>query len=757
MTHLASLGTPSARWRNLPQAPGREHRSCRRCDRLAAPMSTPPETSTARRDADPEPGGDDQRPLAQHLANLEDRLKAIERRLAEHTEQAAGGQAPRNLQRRVHGLEEREHHHARALAGLESRLATLLAHATRGAGTADPSLLPAPEGTATPSVTTGGDSAAPATGPSDALAHVRRPSLGRRALAALHYLRYLWRRLKGAEDGPFPDQSLRLQDGGAVHTLPSVGLVVLAEEAPDAAALDAAIDRQTVARMPVWLHVEATQTLRRGHGDTAAPSEPMDGHRLADHLRRSADVDYLVSCQPEAPTHWPGTLIECLRLALAAEDLDVVEILLPTHGRLLAQRRSTWSHHPGIPSAPWKAAAPQAIGKVIRLTPQPMAAILDGVFERRFGPYRYAKAGRALVQHTIVVETSSTAEGSAPHRSTEEAGPLLLSGNLLGGREQLYSDLLLRLGPQRLVLTSGTDPLTLERWHRLQALRRLDGAGGQIYPLASFLEAHRLAGAVAWLARRWACSAVLSLAADAADQEAMATCRRAGLSSLEAPRHRAGFVLCDYSPGDGRRTAELGIGALRRRLGLQRGAQTPDVPVVLWFGDLLRERRPEDFLSLAQRWQGDPEAFFLMVGRGPLEGTVDDLARFLGLRNFRRLPSLPLGFAIALCDILCLTAPYEPLPYGLLAAMTEGRAVLLPEASETAVWVRQQAAAATYDATDPGSAVQALAELLAALPPDPGGKRDDASPQPGVSRRRLAISEHDERWRQRLDSAPPPL
>ncbi len=703
-------------------------------------MSPSPKNPAAHPDPKPAAEHHGARPVAQHLAAIEDRLRSIENRLS-GVANGPGKQLPQHLHRRLESLESREHHHAQALASLESRLAVLLARLTEEGGA---------DGV------TRDDNGAQVDGPDDGTAAVfpavPRRSLGRRALDALHYLRYVWRRLKGTEEGPFPDHSLRLSVGDPVDRLPSLGVVVLAETAPSADDLGAALDRQTERELPIWLYVEQEQSLSHWRGDMVAEEQFLAPERLRHHMRQSAQVDYLITCTVDQLSSWPDTVVECLRLTLAAEELDLVEVLLPSNRRLLALRSTAWNPPPGIISSPQERPAVQAIGKVVRLTPEPMAALLDGVFERRFGPYRFTKPGRTLVRHGLVPETPS-----GDSKPGQGAAPLLLTGQLLGGREQMFSDLLLRLGPQRLVLTAGSDPLTLERYHRLQQLRRLDGTGGQLYPLTSFLEAPQLAGAVAWLARRWACPALLSLANDASDQEVAAACGEGSLPSLEAPRHGAGFVLCDSLPGVGQRTAEVALDALRQRLGV-----APQAPVILWFGDLLRERRPEDFLSLAQRWQGTAEAYFLMVGRGPLEGSVDDLARFLGLDRFRRLPSLPLTFAIALCDVLCLTASYEPFPHGLLAALSEGRPVLLPGGSEMASWVSQRAAgpAATYDSTDLDSAVEALGALLAATAEaspaasadDPGSEMQDR----GSSRRRLGVEDHDDRWRQRLESPPPP-
>ena len=695
------------------------------CDRLDAKMptsaATPPSpTSPPATSPSPHSGSGDGRPVAQHLAGLEARLAGLEDLLTQSAVDPAGP-LPQQVRRRLAGLEAREHHHAQALAGLEARLAALLAHLS--------------DDSATPSASDHRSHQRDAAG-SPLVLTSPKPSLPRRLLAGLHYLRYVWRRLKGAEDGPFPDRSLRLLTGPDVRQLPVVGLVLIDDGVPTDV-LRAAIDRQTDLAPPCWLYGNATGVLHHWQGDGAPSQLSLSVDGLRDHLRQSTAAPYLLSATADEVASWPPTLVECLRLTLAVEELDLLEILLPASRRLLVRRHSDWSPPRAGVSALLERPKADAIGKVIRLTPEPLAALLDRCFERRSGPYRFARSGASLRRHRLVVDASKGPSDS------DQRPPLPITSHLLGGREQLFSELLLRLGSGRLVLTSGTDPLTLERFHHLQRLRRLDGSGSQIYPLASFLEPPDLDGAVAWLARHLDCPALLPLADDPAELPTGAA-QAAGIPCRQAPRHRAGFVLCDDLPGDGRRSAEAAIEALRQQLGL-----SPRVPVVLWLGDLLPERRPEDFLTLAKRWQGAQDPLFLMVGRGPLEGSIDDLARFLGLPRFRRLPSLPLAFAIALCDVVCLTASQEPLPYGLLAALGRGRPVLLPGPSQLADWIDSLGAGASFDGADPDAPVRALARLLETRRrTTDGGTPEDE--HPGRNREELAVADHDGRWRDAL-------
>ena len=117
----------------------------------------------------------------------------------------------------------------------------------------------------------------------------------------------------------------------------------------------------------------------------------------------------------------------------------------------------------------------------------------------------------------------------------------------------------------------------------------------------------------------------------------------------------------------------------RQRLRHELGVDEATILVTM-AGDLLTGTRPEDFLALAHRFRGDHRFFFLLVGRGPLEGTVDDLERYLGRCSFRRLSSAPPADLLAATDLACTTSEEEPLPYYPLSALAAGLPVVAGDA-----------------------------------------------------------------------------
>ncbi|MEM8932250.1 MAG: hypothetical protein AAGE94_13800 [Acidobacteriota bacterium] len=110
----------------------------------------------------------------------------------------------------------------------------------------------------------------------------------------------------------------------------------------------------------------------------------------------------------------------------------------------------------------------------------------------------------------------------------------------------------------------------------------------------------------------------------------------------------------------------------RQRLGLDLGA---DDRLVVWQGDLVPEERPEDAVALADRLRDEP-IHVLLVGRGPLAGTVDDLARFLKPPRLRRLPSAEPIDLLAAADLVVSTAERLPFPWWPQAARAAGLPVV---------------------------------------------------------------------------------
>lgn len=631
-------------------------------------------------------------PVSRRLAELEGRLARLE------GEGGPPASVASRLSRRLDALEAREHHHAQAVAHLEGRLATLLSHhldeihAVAGDEATSPS---------------------PARQAVSGFPPRPRRSFARRVLDGLHYLRYVWRRLQGHEEGAFPDQSLKEVLADEVAGVPSLGLVVLCQDDVDSEAISAALGDQTARSLPyVTFNTEAGRLGPSSAGFWAEPPST----EATEALRR-VDLDYLVTIPVDELSRWPATLGECLQLSLAVEELDVLEVLLAPTLRVLVQRARDW--HPLAHRSIMVRRG--QVGKIVNLAGAPMAALLDGHFERRFGPYRFATAGTTLIRHRLA---PSAAEGPS-----ESGEALILSDDLLGGREQLLGDLFLRLDPTPWILVGEDDALTRQRLAPLQRVRRLDGIGSRIYPLGAMLPTSLRAGAVSWLARRWGAGKLVPLvsqdeAAEHPDAEPLSVAIASSLKNVLAlryPPRQSGAMLCHIAESGAPSAGGLAVESLRRQLDWQDAR-----PVVLWFGDLLPERRPEDFLALAHGCRD--AAAFLMVGRGPLEGSIDDLAGFLDLTHFRRLPSLPLSFAIESSHVMCSTSSREQLPYAILAAAKSRRHILLPEGSELGRRLVEWNIGRTYPPGDTDQALQALLQILqekdealVGAAPKPGG------------------------------------
>ncbi|MEM9594132.1 MAG: glycosyltransferase [Acidobacteriota bacterium] len=105
----------------------------------------------------------------------------------------------------------------------------------------------------------------------------------------------------------------------------------------------------------------------------------------------------------------------------------------------------------------------------------------------------------------------------------------------------------------------------------------------------------------------------------------------------------------------------------RGRLGVQPGRL-----LVAMAADLVADERPEDFVGIAHVLRERRDLTFLLVGRGPLAGTVADLVRYFEPGNLRFLPQADLGEVLTAADLYCSTAERQTLPFALGAALAHG-------------------------------------------------------------------------------------
>lgn len=149
------------------------------------------------------------------------------------------------------------------------------------------------------------------------------------------------------------------------------------------------------------------------------------------------------------------------------------------------------------------------------------------------------------------------------------------------------------------------------------------------------------------------------------------------------------------------------------RAGLRAAYNVPEgAQLVLTYGDLTPDRRPEDAAAVARRLRRREDVFFLMIGQGPLAGTVSDMAAYFGLDRFVISPA---GHSmidlVGACDCVLSPAEEDSWPVAVAAGLALGRSIVATDIDG----VRELVAAADGDRCtlcQPGD-VDALAAAVA--------------------------------------------
>jgi glycosyltransferase involved in cell wall biosynthesis len=150
---------------------------------------------------------------------------------------------------------------------------------------------------------------------------------------------------------------------------------------------------------------------------------------------------------------------------------------------------------------------------------------------------------------------------------------------------------------------------------------------------------------------------------------------------------------------------------LRTELGIGRQDR-----VVVMAARLHTQKRPLDFLALAQRFAPD-EAMFLLVGDGPLAGEIDRQVARLSLPHLRRRPfHRPVGEVLALADVVTILSEYEGLPLVLLEAQALGTPVVGTDVGAIREALEWTGGGVTVPIGDLSAAEHAVRTLLAARP-----------------------------------------
>jgi glycosyltransferase involved in cell wall biosynthesis len=154
--------------------------------------------------------------------------------------------------------------------------------------------------------------------------------------------------------------------------------------------------------------------------------------------------------------------------------------------------------------------------------------------------------------------------------------------------------------------------------------------------------------------------------------------------------------------------------ALRERFKLP-----TDTKIVTFMARLHPQKRPMDFVELARRCASDPELTFLMVGGGPLAGTVDAEVLRIGLDNLIRRPFSDGRDILAISDIFVLPSEYEGMPLTVMEAQSLGKPVVVTDAGNNREVIgRTQGGIVVDRVGDVGALRQAVLEMLN-NPPNP--------------------------------------
>ena len=126
----------------------------------------------------------------------------------------------------------------------------------------------------------------------------------------------------------------------------------------------------------------------------------------------------------------------------------------------------------------------------------------------------------------------------------------------------------------------------------------------------------------------------------------------------------------EIAPYDGPR-----IAAIKAALELP-----PDRKIVTFAARIHEQKRPLDFVELAESFAGDPSVAFLMAGDGPLAEEVSHAVAAKGLRNlFRRPFYSPMSDLYAITDVFVLPSSFEGMPMVVIEAQVMGKPVVVTD------------------------------------------------------------------------------
>lgn len=434
-------------------------------------------------------------------------------------------------------------------------------------------------------------------------------------------------------------------------------------------------------------------------------------------------VDYLLTV-PADPGTLPATLVESGRLLLASEPLPFLRLDLPWNAErgdapLFWTVPELWGRQAGLDLEALRARARRArhrvLGKTVGLPGEhrfaPQAPTGSGSYHvaHRAGDY-FVPSGRRpprIFQHPV------GGVGAPPSPAAREPAAVLvlLSAPYLRGVELCLTEALAALGEGWRPLLAVATPYEPSAYRRMALLWKRTP---HIYPLVDFFAPEVWEGVLAYLIAAYGVTSLLhfdggrgragwggrlaALRARFPDLRLVVQSlpgpdampdggNAAAVADLYLAHTEEQAAVLAGSHGHGRverlpRVREDGGALSAERAALLRrelpfGNDEARRIVVVMASDLVAEARPEDFLALAHRLQDDGRFRFLLVGEGPLEVHLEDLRRFLGLRNASvERPRRPLAEYLAAADILCSTAESDPFALAVATAVALGRPVV---------------------------------------------------------------------------------
>jgi len=123
-----------------------------------------------------------------------------------------------------------------------------------------------------------------------------------------------------------------------------------------------------------------------------------------------------------------------------------------------------------------------------------------------------------------------------------------------------------------------------------------------------------------------------------------------------------------------------------------------DEPLFVFVGRMTSQKRPLDFVHLAESVGDAPPARFLMVGDGDLAPEVDRAAGRVEGDRLKRIPfSDRVSEILAMADGFVITSEYEGLPIAMLEALAMGVPVLATDVGEIRAVVEESGAGMVVD------------------------------------------------------------